>query len=276
VRSAKEVISKEEDRFQGRSWILSRQSRNGIYTAEQVFRMANLEVIGPGFGRTGTMSLFTALNQLGYKTHHMTEAFKTGLAGWAKAGRGEKVDFSELLKGYNATTDFPSCMYYKELIKLNPKAKVILSYRDPNKWYDSATESIMRISVFLAKEAYVLPYLIPWVKHMDDVWVKPMFGTVDRFKDRKFCIDLYNRHVEEVKRVIPADQLLVFEVSQGWEPLCKFLGKPIPSTPFPHVNDAAKWRRMLKTMYWVDVLLRGVVLSTAVGIGYWLSKHYTR
>lgn len=85
-------------------------------------------------------------------------------------------------------------------------------------------------------------------------------------------VEFYNRWVEEVKTSVPADRLLVFNVKQGWEPLCRFLGLPVPETPFPHLNETAEFRKMLdrfKAASFVTVWVLPAVVAAAVGGFFW-------
>ena len=79
-------------------------------------------------------------------------------------------------------------------------------------------------------------------------------------------IKYYNDWVEEVKRIVPADRLLVFSVKEGWEPVCKFLGKPIPDEPFPFVNDSNMMKqffRRKKIMAWTLVFVTPIILGAS-------------
>ena len=64
-----------------------------------------------------------------------------------------------------------------------------------------------------------------------------------RFEEKAYAVEVFERHTENVERRVPPGQLLVYEVSQGWGPLCRFLGVPEPDEPFPRLNDAAEMRR---------------------------------
>jgi hypothetical protein len=104
-----------------------------------------LEVIGAGFGRTGTKSLKAALEELGFDPcYHMSELFghPEHVELWEAAARGKSVDWNELLGGYRATTDWPACSFYEELMQSYPDAKVILTLRDPNRWYESTYNTV--------------------------------------------------------------------------------------------------------------------------------------
>src|SRR5262249_33070515 len=103
-----------------------------------------LDVIGAGFGRTGTLSLKAALEELGFsRCYHMVEVLATDDARrWDAAARGEPVDWDRLFEGFRATVDWPACSFYRELLEKYPGAKVILTVRDPDRWYDSARQTI--------------------------------------------------------------------------------------------------------------------------------------
>ena len=217
-----------------------------------------LKVIGAGLGRTGTESLKKALEQLGFGTcYHMFELMKhpEHLPEWEKLSRGEKPDYEFLFDGYQSCTDFPAAMYYREFMEQYPEAKVVLTVRDADKWYDSATKTILREmpSFFLAiirfvglfsKTANSYPAVYHYAKRIID---RGFFEG--RTHDREHTKAIFNAWNEEVKRTVPADRLLVFEVREGWEPLCRFLGVPVPSVPFPRSNDGDSFdKNMVKRL----------------------------
>ena len=200
-----------------------------------------IRIIGAGLGRTGTTSLKAALEQLGFgPCYHMTEVLKhpTHIRAWEDAAAGIEIDWPALFGKYQATVDFPACTFYKVLMDAYPDAKVILSVRDPERWYESAYETI-----YLTLQA--VPFWSRWLPWVGDLhrmtmqllW-KQQFGG--RFEDRAHAIRLFNQWNEEVRATVPADKLLIFDVKEGWEPLCEFLGVAIPATPFPHANDRTK------------------------------------
>ena len=203
-----------------------------------------IQVIGAGLGRTGTLSLKAALEELGFaKCYHMGEvlARMDDARTWDAAVRGEPVDWDRLFAGYRATVDLPGCLFYRELLEKYPEAKVILTVRDPERWYDSMRQTIYFAHNAFPRWAAVLnPRMRVFRRMIDGLWERMFRG---RFEDRAFAIDVFNRHNEQVRRDIPADRLLVYEISQGWDPLCAFLGLPVPEgKPFPHLNDAAEFR----------------------------------
>jgi hypothetical protein len=206
-----------------------------------------LQIIGAGFGRTGTLSMRAALEELGFAPcYHMTEVFNhpEHVPYWETATRGETINWRELFKGYQAAVDWPACSFYKELMQVYPDAKVLLTVRDPEKWYESTYSTIYQLvnrthspsSRLLLK--LFLPNLhrtIPMTHKL--IWEGTFGGN---FTDRHHAIEIFNQHIEEVKQYVPPKQLLVYNVKEGWEPLCTFLGVEIPrDKPFPHLNDRA-------------------------------------
>lgn len=214
----------------------------------------SIQVIGAGFGRTGTKSLKLALEQLlGGTCFHMLEMFENRpelFPRWLAKARGEDVDLRELLSGYSATVDWPSASFYAELAELYPRAKVVLTVRDPERWYHSARETIYDFSVKSCK-----PPLSWALQSHPSRWAGPEmadrviwgeqghFGG--RFEDKAHAISVYEAHVAEVKARIPAERLLVYELRQGWEPLCAHLGVPVPDQPLPNVNSRDEMQKLL-------------------------------
>ncbi|GFR47856.1 hypothetical protein Agub_g9640 [Astrephomene gubernaculifera] len=216
--------------------------------------MVDIEVIGAGFGRTGTASLYVALNKLGYKTHHMKEVFcniNKGSA-WLKLARdrnaGLPIDWESVLGGYTAAVDWPSVAVYRELLAANPNAKVILTLRDFDSWYESALTTIYRMGQVgdsIRPPCYLAPIFRGitdfFRMHHELFWQGTFQG---RFTDKEFVRQVYESHLEEVRRVVPPAQLLEFHVKEGWGPLCDFLGKPVPQgEPFPRINDNEEFVR---------------------------------
>ncbi len=196
-----------------------------------------LSVIGAGLGRTGTLSLKLALEQLGFvRCHHMRELIlhPETAPTWERAAAGGPVDWEELLAGYRATTDWPACHFYQVLAARYPQAKVILSVRDPQRWYESTQATIFN------EEFLETTRTMPMGAFVESV-IFTTFGG--RMHDRDHLIATYERHNEEVRRSIPRQRLLTYEVSEGWKPLCRFLGLPAPDTPFPRANTTEDFVR---------------------------------
>jgi Sulfotransferase domain len=210
--------------------------------------VADLQVIGAGFGRTGTWSLKAALEQIGAgPCFHMIDLkdVPDRAAYYVAALRGEATDWDAAFAGYRATVDWPACTFYKQLMAKYPDAKVILSVRDPDKWYASAERTIYALKEAalrneLAEDRVVAPpEVLMMIKSL--IWDHTF---EDRFSDKQFALDVFHRHNEDVKASVPADKLLVYEIQQGWEPLCDFLGADVPEEDFPHLNDAETFRQM--------------------------------
>lgn len=193
----------------------------------------SLKVIGAGFGRTGTMSLKLALEQLGFdKCYHMMEVTPEHREPWVRAHRGEAIDWDALLEGFQASVDWPSSNLWREQLAHWPDAKVILSLRDPESWYASIMNTIYPMSTAMALEGDGDAKAFGGFA-VEVVWNHVFDGRLD---DKSFVIDVFNKHNEAVKAELAPDQLLVFEAKEGWEPLCRFLGRDIPETEYHRVN----------------------------------------
>jgi sulfotransferase family protein len=204
-----------------------------------------LEVIGAGFGRTGTLSLKRALEQLGFgPCYHMieTRAHPEHDAMWLALAQEGTHDWRTILTGYTATVDWPSAYFWKTLIANNPDAKVILTLRDAEAWYASALHTIFaRMQEFaeiLATDdgASVDPARRAHMKMVQTIVVDNTFGGS---LDRDHTIKVFNAHNEEVRRTVPPERLLVYEPGEAWDRLCAFLGVPVPEAPYPKVNTTA-------------------------------------
>lgn len=199
-----------------------------------------IKVIGAGFGRTGTMSLKGALEELGFsKCYHMMECVPDHYAVWAAAHRGEAIDWSGLLDGYQATVDWPSSNLWREQMAEYPDAKVILSLRDPEAWYKSVMNTIYPACVG-ARDGDDAAMQAFGNFAFEVVWDHVFDG---RIEDKAHVIDVFNRHNETVKAEVPADKLLVYTPGDGWEPLCAFLDVPVPDMPYPMVNTTEDFNK---------------------------------
>jgi hypothetical protein len=196
-----------------------------------------LKVIGSGLGRTGTRSAKLALEQLGFgPTHHMVEVFMhpETVPLWTEAGNG-RPDWDAIFAGYASMVDHPGCCYWRELMDHYPDAKVLHTVRDPDKWFDSTQATIFN------PDRPPPPEGTP---------MRPFFDQLNAWyggdmHDRAFMADFFRRHTEAVVAAAPKERLLVFEVSQGWAPLCEFLRVPAPDTPFPRENSTNQFKANL-------------------------------
>jgi hypothetical protein len=211
-----------------------------------------MRVIGAGFGRTGTLSTKTALERLGYgPCHHMTDVIQRPgqVRRWLDLAEGRQISWDSLLSGYASCVDWPAAAYWRELADHYPDAKVILTVRDPERWLASMKATIFRqaqrSTTFSGRAIHQISTLLG----TDFAAFIKMTGLV--VTDRVFAgqshpdqaLKTFTAHIEEVKATIQPDRLLVFDVKQGWEPLCAFLNVPTPSEPFPRTNDAASFQQ---------------------------------
>ena len=200
-----------------------------------------LEIVGTGFGRTGTLSLKGALEQLGFgRCYHMIEVAQNPghSALWSAARDGAKTDWAALFANYRATVDWPSTAFWREIVDAHPHARVIHSERPAAEWYASVRNTIYAV-MKQTTPPNAPPALHEQLEMARKLILRGVFG--DRFEDEAHAIAVYEAHNARVKREIPRERLLVVEPGQGWEPLCKFLGVPIPATPYPKVNTTEEF-----------------------------------
>ena len=200
----------------------------------------SLKVIGAGFGRTGTLSMKYALEELGFSTcYHMIEVRKNPSHPklWTEAKNKDTTDWSALFAGYQASVDWPSCNFWREQAKAFPDSKILLTLRDPSGWYESVMKTIYPSSKKFAEstEEKEREFGI-WAMEM--IWESIFDNNMD---DRAFVIDKFERHNEKVIKEVPPDRLLVFKAGEGWNRLCEFLEVPIPGTDFPKVNTTEQF-----------------------------------
>lgn len=200
-----------------------------------------LEVIGAGFGRTGTESLKTALEQLGFSPcHHMVEVLPNPdqMAFWRASPQQSSPDWDYAYAGYKAAVDWPTAYYWRELTAYYPAAKVILTVRDPDQWYGSFSKTIL-----------------PMLRNARDKDPESIGNTLlcqgvfqGELEDRNHIIDTYLEHIETVKASVPAQRLLVYRTGSGWGALCEFLGLEEPTNPYPSTNQSAGFKDKISTL----------------------------
>ncbi len=238
-----------------------------------------LKIIGAGFGRTGTMSAYTALNQLGLRCYHMFEvienkANKGHLDFWnevANAPADAPHDWNRVFADYVAAVDNPAACVWRELLRENPDAKVLLTLhpKGAEAWYESTIDTI-----YFSKSSWqfhLLSWVAPFPRKMRNmcnklIWDRAHQGTMC---ERERAITFYKNHIEQVKAAVPPEKLLIYTVDQGWEPLCRFLGLPVPTTPFPNVNDRAAIKKIIANISRgaYAVIAVGVILFAALAYG---------
>ena len=242
--------------------------------------LGGIQVIGAGFGRTGTSSFREALNILGYRTYHMTEVVQNGkkhVKFWEDFADGKKdLDFKEIFEEeeevceseiksadeskviktrrdkYTATCDFPSARYWKEQLRQYPKAKVVLTKRSTTEaWYTSCVSTIFK----MMNDSPFAPLGVKVAQSIGGLPVRGFASMTSKVLSREtfkndyskqnIC-EIYESWNQSVIEECPAENLLVFEPKDGWGPLCKFLGKDIPDVPYPHVNDTAEFNKLIR------------------------------
>ncbi len=190
-----------------------------------------LRVIGAGLGRTATFSVKFALEHLGLgPCYHMSEVFasaRRNIPLWLGVVRG-KPDWDAIFDGYQSTTDYPACTYWRELADYYPDAKVVLTIRDADSWFDSVSETIFSEQMQGSLAGSPAGAMMKGV-------IFDAFG--DRMKDRAFMTDWFERRNRKVMKALPPERLLVYSPKEGWEPLCSFLGVTVPAVPFPRINS---------------------------------------
>ena len=214
-----------------------------------------VKIIGAGYGRTGTLSLKYALEQLGFDAcYHMLEVrnHPEHVERWRAIARGEAANWDNLFAGYQATVDWPSCNYWREQLEHYPQAKVILTERDSDAWYKSVMNTIYPSSIgaLEAAKAKAAPgeAINPKIEAgyrmaMELIWDGVFDGRMD---DAAHVKAVFEAHNANVKASVPADQLLVYRPGDGWEPLCRFLGVPVPPTDYPKVNSTEDFQARMK------------------------------
>lgn len=192
-----------------------------------------LRVIGAGVGRTGTASLKSALETLlGGPCYHMFEIARRpdDIAVWERAAAGEMPDWHAFFDGWVACVDWPGCSFWAELAAAFPDALVVLSLRDAEVWWQSASGTIFPAT----RRAQPGPW-----RRMFETLLEQRFDP--RIDQREPSIAAYERHNAAVRAGVPAARLLEWHPGDGWAPLCRALDVAEPAIPFPHTNTTAEF-----------------------------------
>ena len=207
--------------------------KDSLHKDESLNKSSNegIKVIGAGLFRCGTFSLKHALEHLGYnKCYHMFEFFERPQdeVYWNDLVDNKDADFDSLFKGFAACVDIPSVEFIEKIFAKYPNAKVILNTRNPETWYESSYETVFK-------------QIPEWLKAFPHIVKVSQWMVSERYKnkvlDKEFMIDYFKSHQERVRKLVPKDQLLEYEVKEGWKPICDFLGHEVPEIKFPHLND---------------------------------------
>lgn len=204
-----------------------------------------LSVIGSGFGRTGTKSLKIALEQLGFTPcHHMLEVRTTPgqLDFWCDIAMGKPVDWHAVFANFRAAVDWPSCNYWREMAAAFPDAKVIHTRRPPEQWWGSFSQTIMES--LLKRTPTEDPERIRMREMTNAIIDRNVFGG--QIGDKDIVLAAYRKREEDVRATIAPERLLILEPTDGWEPLCRFLGTEIPESPYPNTNTTEEFRALVR------------------------------
>jgi hypothetical protein len=223
------------------------------------------QVIGAGFGRTGTQSLQAALEALGFAPCYPKGSlfehphwFRPWEEARRRTARGEPVNWERILGGCPAAVHWPGIFFWRELVETYPAARVILTVWDPERWYESTYRTVYQLSKLVKESSGSMDQHTPPagaesgfranMQFLDKALWEETFGG--RFADREHAVGVFEEHNAAVKAGVAPERLLVYEVKQGWVPLCRFLGVDIPADePFPHLNDAETIQRRLDQLY---------------------------
>ncbi len=198
-----------------------------------------LSVIGAGFGRTGTESMKLALETLGVgPCHHMKEVLANPeqVALWRAAARGDLPDWDEAFAGYGSAVDWPAAYFWRELSEHYPDAKILLTVRSAESWYESMSNTILKVIASSTDPSSIGVKMIG----------EGVFGG--RFDDRAHAVAVYERNTADVQAAFSRERLLTCHLGDGWEPLCRFLGKPVPEVPYPLSNSTEEFKSSIAEM----------------------------
>lgn len=202
-----------------------------------------LEIIGAGFGRTGTYSLKAALERLGFgPCHHMSEVIGDSeqVRLWTAVTEG-RPDYASIFTGFRSAVDFPVAAYWRDVLAATPGAKVILSDRDPEDWYGSFSQTILPL---ILDKASWPDDRRAWFEMIDKVVIgKALSGR----KDRDGILSAYRANAAAARELAAEGGALVFRARDGWEPLCRFLGVEVPDEPYPKTNPRAEFFASVKS-----------------------------
>lgn len=226
----------------------------------------SLSVIGVGLGQTGTHSLAAALEILGFgECFHADRMLERGdvraARAWLDIAEGRPARWNDIFRGYRSIASFPAWALYRELLGQFPDARVILTVRDREQWFDDINAG--DYAAFRADPRWLF-----WVSPVKRVMKKLEDLLIlerkyhHRLHDRQYALKVFEEHIQEVRNAVPADRLLIFDVKQGWGPLCDFLGVPVPGDrPFPRLNDIASVKARLRRRFF---LFRGVEIAVLI------------
>jgi predicted naringenin-chalcone synthase len=204
-----------------------------------------VKVVGAGYTRTGTLSLTAALEILGIdRCMHPLLAPADAAAAAARSEAAGPGAWREALDDWQGALGWVGARHYRELIEAWPDALVLLSVRDPEEWYSSYASCVRAARELALAGGEQLEAaesaIVDGLMMVDGpVWKRLLDGSL---VERESALERFERHNSEVQASVPADRLLVYDIEQGWGPLCEFLGVEEPDEPLPHLNDRRAFR----------------------------------
>nr|CAB3262996.1 uncharacterized protein LOC100186284 [Phallusia mammillata] len=229
-----------------------------------------VKVICAGAPKTGTKSLARALRILGYnEVYDYEEGLEFAFDEWEEILHNRSTDVNAVLekvysKDCEAVVDLPHSHFFEFFLKRWPDAKVILMTRDETSWFTSFADMLN-----LAKNQHwmlnLLVYFVPASRRIR-VYHEKLFSTVlgsEAPNELKWKM-WYRRHNCYVKETVPPNQLLVFNISEGWDPLCAYLDKDIPDEPFPFENKAGSKTSIVERVIEDTAIVKRIKLEATI------------
>lgn len=199
-----------------------------------------VDVIGAGFGRTGTHSLAAALEILGFgPCYHMHELSRNPehIPIWFDALKRENVDWQGLFEPYKSTVEWPAASFLPQLLSAFPDSKVVLTLRDPYDWYASAADTIFEALEMSRFNPH--PHQQEQASFARRLILEGVFSN--RHQDKEFAMGIFEQHSDKVIKLVPKDRLLLYRITEGWGSLCAFLGTEPPDISFPWLNEKTEF-----------------------------------
>ena len=241
-------------------------------------RTVPMEVLSLGMCRTGTLSMREAFRTLGYPNPYHFTAILPNIKDadvWneifhAKIDHGRnptRAELDQVLGDSGAVTDAPCAVLASDLLKAYPTAKVVLVERDEDRWNKSISgllsETLNPIVIYVLR--FTDPSWCGRIFKLGLLYTEVWFGTTNMAQAKRVAVEKYRAHNAAIKAAVPKERLLVYELGSGWEPLCTFLGKPIPDTPFPHHNESKTLQAAFEAL--MMRALRRSLLNISIVVG---------
>ena len=222
-----------------------------------------IRVIGVGLGQTGTHSLAAALEILGFgECFHADKMLERrdvrAAKAWLDIAQGRPARWNDIFSGYRSIASFPAWALYEKMLAQFPGARVVLTVRDREQWFDDISAG--DYAAFKADPRWLFWFspVKRVMRKLEDLLILER-KYHHRLHDKQYAMRIFEQHIQEVREAVPADRLLIFDVNQGWGPLCDFLGVAVPvDMPFPRLNDIASVRARLRSRFF---FFRGVEIA---------------